>query len=231
MFPNLALVVEDDEKIAQLIKVYLENSNFDVILSHDGAVAWQLFQQRKPDVVILDLMLPGLDGWDICQRIRACSDVPILMLTARGAIEERVTGLDLGADDYVTKPFSFRELVARIKVVIRRAQRDMHTSGLIRVGQLVIDIEKYHVENSGKQVKLTVTEFKILQLLASQPEQVFSRRKIVEHVLGSLCEGYDRTLDAHIKNLRKKIENDPLHPTCILTVYGVGYKLSGAANA
>lgn len=224
------LVIEDDQKIAQLLKLYLEYSEFKVSLAYDGNEGWKLFQEQKPDVVVLDLMLPDLDGWEICQRIRACSNVPVLMLTARGEIEERVKGLDMGADDYVTKPFSFREVITRIKVIMRRANHQVKQQRIIRVGCLVIDLAKYQVEISGQLIKLTVTEFKILELLATQPDQVFSRRSIVEYIQGSIYEGYERMLDAHIKNLRKKIENNPKCPIYIQTVYGIGYKFIGAAH-
>jgi two-component system alkaline phosphatase synthesis response regulator PhoP len=220
------LVVEDDQKIAQLLKLYLEDGKFRVSLAYDGNEGWKLFQEQKPNVVVLDLMLPDLDGWELCQRIRACSNIPVLMLTARGEIEERVKGLD----DYVTKPFSFREVITRIKVIIRRANRQVEQRRIIRAGCLVIDIEKHQVEFSGQLVKLTITEFKILELLATQPEQVFSRRSIFEYVQGSIYDGYERMLDAHIKNLRKKIENDPKCPMFIQTVYGIGYKFIGAVN-
>lgn len=226
-----ALVVEDDEKIAKLLQVYLESSNFKVTLANDGDLGWNLFQAEPPDVVILDLMLPGLDGWEICRRIRSCSEVPILMLTACGEIDERVNGLDMGADDYVTKPFGFREVVARAKAIIRRANKYLEPKNIIRVGPLVIDTEKHLVLSSGKPIGLTVTEFKILELLAAQPEQVFPRSKIVAHIMGANCEGYERALDAHIKNLRKKIESDPNQPEYIRTVHGIGYKFSGAADA
>jgi DNA-binding response OmpR family regulator len=224
------LVVEDDQKIAQLLKLYLEDSKFKVSLAYDGNEGWRLFQEQKPNVVVLDLMLPDLDGWEICQRIRACSDIPLLMLTARGEVEERVKGLDMGADDYITKPFSFREVITRIKVIIRRANQQIPPQRIIRAGSLVIDIEKHQVELSGQLVKLTLTEFRILELLATQPEQVFSRRSIVEYIQGSIYDGYERMLDAHIKNLRKKIENDSKFPLYIQTVYGVGYKFIGATN-
>jgi len=224
------LVVEDDQKIAQLLKLYLEDSRFRVILAYDGTEGWKLFQEEAPDVVVLDLMLPDLDGWEICQRIRACSDTPLLMLTARGEIEERVKGLDMGADDYITKPFSFREVITRLKVIMRRANRQVEKQRMIRVGNLVIDIEKHQVELAGELVKLTVTEFKILELLATQPEQVFPRRTIAEYIQGSIYDGYERTLDAHIKNLRKKIESDPKSPMYVQTVYGIGYKFIGAIH-
>jgi two-component system alkaline phosphatase synthesis response regulator PhoP len=224
------LVVEDDPKIAQLLKLYLEDGKFNVILASDGNEGWRFFQEQKPDVVVLDLMLPGLDGWEICQRIRACSDLPVLMLTARGEIEERVKGLDMGADDYITKPFSFREVITRIKVIIRRANRQVEQRQMIRAGGLVIDIEKHQVALRGQLVKLTITEFKILELLATQPEQAFSRRSIVEYLQGTIYDGYERMLDAHIKNLRKKIESDPKCPMYIQTVYGIGYKFIGAIN-
>lgn len=229
-----ALVIEDDEKIAQIIKVYLTNSGFNVISAHDGNDGLELFKNNPIDVVILDLMLPGLDGWEVCQRLRAVSDVPIMMLTALGEIDERVNGLDMGADDYLTKPFTFLEFITRVKLIIRRADKyrtNGAASNIIRTGKLLIDPQKHIVKKGDQVINLTITEFKILTLLASEPEHVFPRGKIAEYIVGLNLAGYERTLDSHIKNLRKKLEDDPACPSSIVTVHGIGYKLSGDENA
>ncbi len=217
-----ALVVEDEGEIAQLVRRYLERDGFRVEVASDGAQALRRYVQLQPDVVILDLMLPGVDGWEVCRRIREESRTAVVMLTARDAVEDRVAGLELGADDYVTKPFSPRELVARVWAVLRRHRwggRDV-----LRVGDLVVDFRRRRVRRSGRTVPLTATEWKVLEVLASQPGQVLTRWQIIDHVYGESFEGFERTVDVHVKNLRHKLEPDPQQPRYVLTVHGVGYK-------
>jgi DNA-binding response OmpR family regulator len=232
MARHSVLIVDDDDKINRLLRAYFENSGFEVLAAFNGQDALKLFAENKPDAVILDLMMPDPDGWEVCRRIRLTSDVPILMLTARGAEAEKVLGLDSGADDYVTKPFSFREVVARVKVIIRRANKAQVCEACRTVRELSIDSEMHRVTCRGQVINLTATEFKILALLAAHPDKPFSRRNIAAHIQGEgvLLEACERTIDAHIKNLRRKIEADPSNPGYILTEYGIGYKLAGDAD-
>ncbi|EGO63480.1 DNA-binding response regulator [Acetonema longum DSM 6540] len=222
-----ALIVDDDVKIAALLKAYFEKDGFIVILSHDGGQAVQIVREKNPDIVILDIMLPGLDGWEVCRRLRRNNDVPIIMLTARDEETDRLIGLEIGADDYVTKPFSPREVVARARAILRRLQRITRKPDVIRIGHMAVHLQEHIVTVKEQPIELTPTEFKILELLATNPGRVFSRLQIVEQVQGFSFEGYDRTIDAHIKNLRRKLEPQPKEPQLIQTVYGVGYKLAG----
>ncbi|VBB08363.1 transcriptional regulatory protein c terminal [Lucifera butyrica] len=227
-----ALIVDDDEKLARLLQVYFEKDGFNTLLAHDGLRALKLARENKPDILILDLMLPGMDGWEICRTLRQESDVAILMLTARDEEADRLIGLELGADDYVTKPFSTREVVARARAILRRTRKmaDSPEASTVRVGNLVIDRQRYEVTLQGEVLDLTPTEFKILELLAVNTGRVFSRLQIVEKVQGFAFDGYERTIDAHIKNLRRKIEANPREPQYIQTIYGVGYKFTGDVN-
>ncbi|HEY63981.1 MAG TPA: response regulator transcription factor [Caldilineae bacterium] len=225
------LVVDDEWKILQVVSAYLKQAGFDVVTARDGQAALDVFRHEKPDLVILDLMLPGLDGLDVCRMIRRESSVPIIMLTARAEEVDRLIGLELGADDYVVKPFSPREVVARVKAVLRRASGDAPPPEILRVGDIVIDLARHTVEVAGRPVDLTPTEFQLLAAMARYPGRAFTRLQLLEQVQGSAYEGYERTIDAHIKNLRAKIEPDPKHPRYITTVYGVGYKLEGAPDA
>ena len=219
------LVVEDEEKISDLVKAYLEKEGFSVKVASTGQEAISSVKEGF-DLIILDLMLPDMNGEDICETIREDSDIPIIMLTAKSEEEDRVKGLGIGADDYVVKPFSPRELVARVKALLRRVQGKKEKSSF-NSGNLVIDSSRYEVVKHGEAIVLTSTEFKLLQCLANSPGQVFSRLQLVNVILGYDFEGYDRTIDAHIKNIRHKIEDDPKESQYIKTVYGVGYRFIG----
>ncbi|RJQ48474.1 MAG: DNA-binding response regulator [Nitrospiraceae bacterium] len=219
------LVVEDEKKISEIVKAYLEKEGFTVTVAQTGQQAISRLKD-KFDLIILDLMLPDMDGEDICRTIREDSDVPIIMLTAKSEEDDRIQGLGIGADDYVVKPFSPREVVARVKALLRRAKGAKENISFNR-GDLVIDSFRFEVKKSKSPVTLTPTEFKLLQCLAEHPGQVFSRLQLVNIILGYDFEGYDRTIDAHIKNIRHKIEKDPKKPAYISTVYGVGYRFAG----
>lgn len=223
---DLVLVVDDEPKIVKLARDYLEKSGYQVISSGDGREALIKFRQEQPSLVVLDLNLPGMDGLDVCRAIRKESDVPIIMLTARADETDQLIGLELGADDYISKPFSPRALVARVRAVMRRAGGSLTQGHLIRIGDLEIDKKGYDVTHKGKQIQLSRTEFNLLVLLADAAGQAFTRNQILNQLHGISYDGYDRSIDAHIKNLRRKIEDDPADPRYILTVYGVGYKFA-----
>jgi len=218
------LVVEDEAKIAEIVRAYLEREGFRVTVAEDGEKALSTLKQGF-DLIILDLMLPDIGGEEICRTIREDSDIPIIMLTAKSDEEDRIKGLGIGADDYVVKPFSPRELVARVKALLRRAHGKKAYS--FNNGDLIVDVSRFRVEKAGTEVVLTSTEFKLLRYLAEHPGQIFSRLQLVNMVLGYDFEGYDRTIDAHIKNIRHKIEDDPRNPSYIKTIYGVGYRFIG----
>ncbi len=219
------LVVDDETQIVRVLTAYLEKSGYQVVAAADGKQALDAFHKDRPDFVILDLNLPGMDGLDVCREIRRESDVPVLMLTARVEEMDRLIGLELGADDYVVKPFSPREVVARVRTIFRRAGGSSGSGNIIRIGDVSIDLQEHTVKRSDQLVELTPTEFEILVVLARHPRRVFTRLQIMEQAQGSAYEGYERTIDAHIKNLRNKLEPNPRHPTYIQTVFGVGYKL------
>ncbi|MBI5057996.1 MAG: response regulator transcription factor [Nitrospirae bacterium] len=219
------LVVEDESKIAAIVKAYLEKEGFRVTVASTGQKAISALKDGF-DLIILDLMLPDMDGEDICRTIRADSDVPIIMLTAKVEEEDRIKGLGIGADDYVVKPFSPRELVARVNALLRRS-KGAKGSISFNKGDLVIDSSRFEIIKNNVPLVLTPTEFKLLQCLAERPGQIFSRLQLVNVILGYDFEGYDRTIDAHIKNIRHKIEEDPRNPSYIKTVYGVGYRFIG----
>lgn len=223
----LVVIVDDDEKIAKLLKSYFENDGFDTLLARDGYTGLDSILTRKPDMVILDLMLPGIDGYEVCRRVRKESDVPIIMLTARDEETDRLMGLDIGADDYVAKPFSPREIVARAKAILRRVQKVPVKNELITVGRIRIDPERFEIRVDDKVLDVTPTEFKLLEFLVSNAGRVYSRLQLVERVQGYSFEGYERTIDAHIKNIRKKIGDNPKAPEMVKTVYGIGYKFTG----
>ena len=231
------LVVDDEPQILKVLKAYLEKAGYNVVTASDGNAVLSIFRHEKPDFLILDLNLPGMDGLDICKAIRRDSNVPILMLTARVEETDRLIGLELGADDYVIKPFSPREVVARVKTIFRRStEKPTSRFGktgpdIVQVGGLLIDIEQHTVHLSGKPVDLTPTEFGILVALAKQPRRVFSRLQIMEQAQGDAFEGYERTIDAHIKNIRLKLEPNPKKPIYIQTVFGLGYKLEMGLDA
>ena len=221
------LVVDDEPKIVQLARDYLEKNGFKVLSSGNGQQALAITRQERPDLIVLDLMLPGMDGLDVCRAIRRESDVPIIMLTARAEEADELIGLELGADDYITKPFSPRALVARVRALLRRAQGELLQDEVLRAGDLELDIKRKQVTLSGNPVHLTRSEFSLLETLAKHPGQPLSREQLLERLHGVVYDGVDRSVDSHIKNLRRKIEPDPAEPIYILTVYGFGYKLQG----
>ena len=220
------LVVDDEPKIVKLACDYLERGGFRVLAAADGTTALAVARRDRPDLIVLDLNLPGTDGLDVCRALRRESDVPIIMLTARVEEADRLIGLELGADDYVTKPFSPRELVARVRAVLRRVQGGVHQPGLIRVGDLEIDLNGHRVVRAGQPVRLTRTEFNLLTTLAQHPGQTFTRAQLLDRLHGVAYDGFDRSVDAHIKNLRRKLEANPAEPRYVLTVYGIGYKFT-----
>lgn len=228
---NKILVVDDEKPIVDIIVGYLKRESFSVITAYDGTSALQLAQKQDPDLIILDLMLPEISGWDICRTLRTKSDVPIIMLTARDEVTDKIVGLELGADDYVTKPFEPKELVSRVKAVLRRSQGKIIQKSLLRIGDLTVDSNMRIAKINNRTVELTPTEFELLRTMAENPNRVFSRMQLLDSVQGYSYEGYERTIDSHIKNLRKKIEPDPNHPRYIISVYGVGYKLESNENA
>ncbi len=223
---EIILVVDDESKIVKLARDYLERGGFQVVTAADGATALIVARHESPNLVVLDLNLPEMDGLDVCRALRRQSDVPIIMLTARVEETDRLIGLELGADDYITKPFSPRELVARVKAVLRRVQGGVHQPGIIRTGDLEIDVNGHRVSQAGKPLALTRIEFNLLLTLAQHPGQTFSRNQLINRVHGVAYEGFDRSIDAHIKNLRRKLEIDPIEPHYVLTVYGIGYKFT-----
>ena len=219
------LVVDDERKITELVKAYLQQAGFEVLTAYDGRQALEIFERAQPALVVLDLMLPELDGLDVVRAIRKNASTPIIMLTARTETIDRVTGLEVGADDYVPKPFDPRELVARVRAVLRRSEEQFTSSTQrLEVGQLVIDPQRHEVHLKGQLLTLTPTEFALLALLASHSGQAFNRLQIMEALRGTTYAIYDRAIDTHIKNLRRKIEADPTDPRYILTVRGLGYK-------
>ncbi|MBS3786844.1 response regulator transcription factor [Candidatus Bipolaricaulota bacterium] len=222
------LVVDDDEDLVELLKKYLEKDGYDVLTAYDGNAALNLFRLREVDLIVLDLMLPKVDGLNVCRTVRSESQVPIIMLTAKTEEEDRIKGLDLGADDYVTKPFSPGELLARIRAVLRRTSEEEQKE--VSHGNLHLNFETRQVLINNEPVDLTPTEFKILATMVKQPRRVFSRPDLIHSALGYGYEGFERTIDVHIKNIRKKLEPDPDEPTYIRTVHGVGYKFDPATE-
>jgi two-component system alkaline phosphatase synthesis response regulator PhoP len=226
------LVVDDETRIVKLVRDYLERAGFDVFTARDGDTALTLARVEQPDLIILDLMLPGVDGLDVCRRLRQESGVPIIMLTARVEEADRIVGLELGADDYITKPFSPRELVARVRATLRRVNGQVGPTTILRAGDFEVDTAALTATVAGKPVDLTPTEFQLLATLVRQPGRIFSREQLLEAVHGVAFDGYDRSVDSHIKNIRRKlalsaangIEPDPGQPRYIQTVYGVGYR-------
>jgi DNA-binding response OmpR family regulator len=224
------LIVDDEPKIVQLARDYLEHAGFAVLTAGDGPSAIQVVRTRRPDLVVLDLGLPHLDGLDVTRTLRAESSTPIVMLTARDDELDKLLGLELGADDYITKPFSPRELVARVRAVLRRSERVAETGQTLAVGDLVLDVPRMRTEVGGRAVELTSTEFSILATMARQPGRVFTRSQLLDAVRGVAFESYERAIDTHIKNIRRKIEPEPREPRYLLTVYGVGYRLAEPAG-
>ena len=223
---ELILVVDDEPKIVRLAQDYLERGGFRVQAVGDGKSALAAARQTRPDLVVLDLNLPEMDGLDVCRTLRRESDVPIIMLTARVEETDRLIGLELGADDYIVKPFSPRELVARVRVVLRRVQSGVvQPAGIIRAGELEIDLNGHRVTLVGAAVRLTPIEFSLLAILAQHPGQTFTRAQLLDR-LGMAADNFDRSVDAHIKNLRRKLEADTSDPRYILTVFGIGYQFT-----
>ena len=218
------LIVEDELELVRVLRDYLERAGFRVQTASSGPEAVSRFQHAAPDLVLLDLNLPGMDGLDVARQIRRTSQVPIIMVTARVDESDKLVGLELAADDYITKPFSPREVVARVRAVLRRTQEAPAAPGVVRAADITIDLTKHTVEVSGQPVELTPTEFGLLAALARQPGRAFTRLQLLAATQASAYEGYERTIDAHIKNLRGKIEADPHHPRTILTVFGIGYR-------
>jgi DNA-binding response OmpR family regulator len=227
MSRQTVLVVDDEKRIADLLRAYLEEAGYRVVTAADGRQALFVARHEKPDLVVLDLMMPEVDGWEFTRRFRQESDVPIIMLTARVEDVDKILGLELGADDYVTKPFSPREVVARVRAVLRRAGAAPRTPEVLRAGELVVDRDAHAVTLAGEPVELTPTEFDLLVTLMERPGRAMSRLELLDAVQGDAYEGYERTVDVHVKNLRRKIEQDPKDPQIILTVFGVGYKFGG----
>jgi DNA-binding response OmpR family regulator len=220
------LVVDDEPQILQLVRDYLEHGGFKVLTAVDGPAALRAAATQRPDLVILDLGLPGVDGLDVTRSLRRNGDLPIIMLTARTEESDKLVGLELGADDYVTKPFSPKELVARVRSVLRRSEAVKTPSELIRAGEIELDVPRMQVTVAGKPVELTQTEFQLLATMAREPGRVFSRAQLLNAVHGVAFESYERAIDAHIKNLRRKLEADPHNPRYLQTVFGVGYRVA-----
>jgi len=219
------LVVDDEKKICDLLKAYLEKDGYTVIVANDGKQALDLVKTQNPDLVVLDLNLPGMDGLDVCKTLRSWSKIPVIMLTARDEETDKIVGLELGPDDYVTKPFSPREVVARVKAVLRRLEEGKQTDDCITVGELVLDMAQHEATYMGKQLQLTPREFSLLAVLARNPGRVYTRLQLLEQAFNEYYEGYERTVDAHIKNIRQKLTKlapDVANP--LMTVHGVGYK-------
>ncbi len=219
------LIIEDEPKIARLVRLYLEEAGYEATAIHDGGQAIYAFRQEQPDLVLLDLNLPGLDGLDVCRKLRGESDVPVIMLTARTEEADRLIGLELGADDYVVKPFSPREVVARVRAVLRRASGPQTPGEVIRAGSLSLDMGSRRVHLGGHELALTVSEFDILHALARGSGRVLTRLQLLEASQGVAYEGYERSIDQHIKNLRRKLEDNISYPRIVHTVHGVGYRL------
>jgi two-component system alkaline phosphatase synthesis response regulator PhoP len=226
------LVIDDDVKTTELVKLYLRRDGYKVVTAYDGLQAVGVAREAHPDLVVLDLMLPGLDGFEVFRALRAESDVPIIMLTAKTTEQDRLNGLDLGADDYVTKPFSPKELAARVRAVLRRLPDETLQRGPeeVRHGELLVNLIKHEASLAGRLLDLTPVEFRLLGVLVREPDRVFSRAQLIEKVFGYDFDGFDRTIDVHVHNLRRKLEPDPRSPTYIKMVYGVGYKFVGGGS-
>jgi two-component system alkaline phosphatase synthesis response regulator PhoP len=223
---ELILVVDDEKQIVKLARDYLERASFRVLTAGDGLTGLAAARRERPDLIVLDLTLPEMDGLDVCRALRRESDVPIIMLTARVEETDRLIGLELGADDYISKPFSPRELVARVRTVLRRVGGTVKQPGILRAADLEIHLEGHRISRDGQPIKLSRIEFNLLVILAQHPGLTYSRVQLLERIHGHAFEGYDRSIDAHVKNLRRKLEPDPSEPRYILTVYGVGYKFN-----
>lgn len=228
------LVVDDDTEIVRLLRAYLEQERFEVLAAYEGEMALHILRREMPDLVILDLMLPDRDGWDVTRVMRGdaqLATIPIIMLTARVDDQDKILGLELGADDYVTKPFNPREVMARVRAVLRRAQGEPAPARVLRVGPLIIDLNQHRVDVDGQPVKLTPTEFNLLRALAEHPGHALTRMELIEQGLGYSYEGLERTVDTHIKNLRRKLVKAGAGEDLIETVFGVGYRLVAGGQA
>ncbi|SKA98991.1 DNA-binding response regulator, OmpR family, contains REC and winged-helix (wHTH) domain [Caloramator quimbayensis] len=228
---NYNILIADDEiKILEIVDLYLSKEGYTVYKAKNGEEALHIFENEKIDLVILDLMMPKLSGEEVCMKIRQTCDVPIIMLTAKSEVDDKLLGLSIGADDYVTKPFSARELVGRVHAMLRRSYKDKNPAAdyfSFNDGDFEVDFRKMIVKKRGSEVKFTTNEFKILKVLLANPGQIFSRNQLVEKAFGFDYGGYDRTIDTHIKNIRQKIEDDQKNPKYIQTIYGIGYKFGG----
>ncbi len=227
------LVVDDDAKIVELVRLYLNRDGYKVLTAYDGLEALRVARESGPDLIVLDLMMPGCDGLEVCRTLRRESDVPIIMLTARTTEDDKLTGLGIGADDYVTKPFSPRELAARVRAVLRRLPDDAFERGPTELtqGSVSVNLRSREATVDGHPLALTPVEFKLLTVMVREPDRVFSRGQLIEKAFGYDFDGFDRTIDVHILNLRRKLEPDPARPRYIRTVYGAGYKFTGRADA
>jgi DNA-binding response OmpR family regulator len=222
----LILVVDDEPKIVRLARDYLEKDGFGVLSAGDGPTALAMARSERPDLIVLDIMLPGMDGWEVCRRLRRETEVPIIMLTARAEESDQIVGLELGADDYVTKPFSPRALVARVRAVLRRSQGQVQAPAVLRLGGLDIDLPGRRASLDGQPLQLTPNEFKLLALLARHPGQTLTREQLLDELHGAAYPSFDRSIDSHIKNLRRKLQSRPDKPVSIETVYGIGYRFN-----
>jgi two-component system alkaline phosphatase synthesis response regulator PhoP len=218
------LIIEDEPELIKVLRSYLEQAGFSVLTAQRGDTGLSVWEHKRPDLVILDLNLPGMDGLDVAREIRRKGDTPIIMLTARVEETDQLIGLELGADDYIPKPFSPRIVVARVRALLRRSEAAPSVSQVLRIADLEIDLDGHTVQRAGQPIELTPTEFSLLTVLAGQPGRAFSRQQLLEASQGSAYEGYERTIDAHIKNLRAKLEPDPKNPHYIETVFGIGYR-------
>jgi DNA-binding response OmpR family regulator len=224
--PQRILIVDDERKLAQGLAAYFRQAGFDALMAYDGRTALDSARRDRPDLIVLDLMLPELDGMEVCRQVRRFSPVPIIMLTARVAETDKLIGLELGADDYITKPFSPREVVARARAVLRRATGALAPASVLRAGDVTLDLDRRSLEVGDRPVELTPTEFELLATLMRNAGRPLSRAQLLDAAQGDEYARFERTIDAHIKNLRRKLERDPANPTHILTVFCVGYKFS-----
>ena len=224
--PQRVLIVDDERKLAQGLAAYFRQAGFETLTAYDGRAALEQARRDQPDLILLDLMLPELDGMEVCRQVRRFSSVPIIMLTARVEETDKLIGLEIGADDYVTKPFSPREVVARARAVLRRASGALAPATVLRGGDVLLDLDRRSVQVGGREVELTPTEFDLLGALMRNAGRPLSRAQLLDATQGDEYAGYERTIDAHVKNLRRKIELDPANPRHILTVFGVGYKFA-----
>lgn len=227
------LVVDDDKQIVRLVKTYLEEADYTVLTAHDGEDALRVIRYERPDLVVLDIQLPKQDGWEVTRRLRSdesLSSIPILMLTARVQDMDKILGLELGADDYLTKPFNPREVVARVRAILRRAASPPSTAHILQHGELRLDVDQHRLTLNMEPVEVTPTEFALLKTFMENPRHAFTRSELIEKAMGYAYDGLDRTLDSHIKNLRRKIEADATSPRYIETVFGVGYRFNTSAS-